>query len=96
MKGVSAESRKDNQMLKQVQHEMQTLFFSFLSSQTCFGISVLVLESGFKAPACGRGPSQAAEDGLRRPLLLQYPHESQPPRVHSSIKGVFRSRTNKP
>jgi hypothetical protein len=34
---------------------MQTWFFSFLSSRTCFGISVLVLESGFKPPPCGRG-----------------------------------------
>ena len=55
MKGVSAESRKKfNQMLKRV----QTTGFgsSFLSSRTCFGISVLGLENlGFKAPPCGRG-----------------------------------------
>jgi len=55
MKGASAESRKDDQMLKQVQHDMQVWFFSFLSSRTCFGISVLGLELGFNAPPCGRG-----------------------------------------
>jgi hypothetical protein len=54
MKGVSTESRKNNQMLKQVQHDMQTWFFSFLSSRTCFGISVLALDWGFKAPPFGK------------------------------------------
>ena len=29
--------------------------FAFLSSRTCFGISALGLEFGFKAPPCGRG-----------------------------------------
>ena len=48
-------AEKTNQMLKQVQHDMQVWFSSLLSSQTCFGISVLGLEFGFKAPPYGRG-----------------------------------------
>jgi len=56
MKGAPAKGRKNlNQMLKQVQHDMQVWFSSLLSSRTCFGISVLGLEFGFKAPPCGRG-----------------------------------------
>jgi len=48
-------AEKTNQMLKKVQHDMQVWFSSLLSSRTCFGISVLGLEFGFKAPPCGRG-----------------------------------------
>jgi hypothetical protein len=54
MKGVSAGRRKNNRMLKQVQHDMETWFFSVLSSRTCFGIWILVLELVFKAPPYGR------------------------------------------
>ena len=38
-----------------VDHDIETWFFSVLSSRTCFGISVLVLESVFKSPPCERG-----------------------------------------
>jgi polyhydroxybutyrate depolymerase len=54
MKGMSVKGRK-NQMLKQVQHD-NGVWLSFLSSRTCFGISVLGLKNlGFKAPCCRRG-----------------------------------------
>jgi len=53
MKGTSAESRKINQMLKQVQHDVTVRFWSFChpepgpeldSGSIDFGISVLDLE----------------------------------------------------
>ncbi len=41
MKGVSAEGRKKlSQMLKRVQHDNR-VWFSFLSTRTCFGVLVL-------------------------------------------------------
>jgi hypothetical protein len=51
-------------MLKQVQHDSSVRFLSFChpepgpelnSGSNDFGISVLGLEFGFKAPPCGRG-----------------------------------------
>jgi len=92
MKGVSVKGRK-NQMLKQVQHD-NGVWLSFLSSRTCFGISVLGLKNlGFKAPCCRRGTLLFLFCGVLLVFSFQNGVASQESRPGDSIIFAGLERT---
>ena len=64
MKGARAERRKNNQMLKQVQHDMTVRFWS---SRTCFGISLLGLRGWALKPALRAGVFTSGSNHLQIP-----------------------------
>ena len=78
MKGASDKGiRKSNQMLKGLQHDSR-VGPPFLSSRTCFGISVLVLKAcGFKAPPCGRGSLFSKQSLLNLSHLINHMADSK-------------------
>jgi polyhydroxybutyrate depolymerase len=92
MKGVSVKGRK-NQMLKQVQHDNR-VWLSFLSSRTCFEISVLGLKNlGFKAPCCRRGTLLFLFCGVLLVFSFQNGIASQESRPGDSILFAGLERT---
>ena len=80
-------------MLKQVQHD-NGVWLSFLSSRTCFGISVLGLKNlGFKAPCCRRGTLLFLFCGVLLVFSFQNGVASQESRPGDSIIFAGLERT---